>query len=85
MMDPMMQQAMQGMVDPAAAAGGAMPSDQELLMLILQLIASGELSGPGVNQIAEFVGAAPVQAGADPMAGGAPSGGAPAATPMPPM
>jgi hypothetical protein len=98
MMDPAMQQAMMGMVgggpgggdpmaggmvgDPMAAAGPM--SDQELLMLVLQLIASGQLSGPGVQVLAEATGGAgaqvdpmadPMAGGMDPMAGGDPMGG----------
>jgi hypothetical protein len=88
MMDPAMQQAMAGMAgDPTQGGGG--PSDQELLMLILQLIASGELSGPGVDQIAQMVGAPMGAPGGDPMAGAAAPGGAPGGAAMgggmPPM
>lgn len=82
-----MQQAMMGMVgggpgvpgaagmpaDPMAQAGPM--SDQELLMLVLQLIASGQLSGPGVQVLAEATGGPgaqpdPMAGGMDPMAGG---------------
>jgi hypothetical protein len=84
MMDPNMA-AMAGMVDPsmgggAPPQGGGGPSDQELLLLILQLIASGQLAGPGVDQIAALVGGgAPGGAmGGAPMGPGAPAGGAPA-------
>lgn len=95
MMDPTMQQAMAGMVQPAGPppggdpmAAGAPMSDQELLMLVLQLIASGQLSGPGVQVLAEVTGAGggmdpmagdpmaadSMAAGMDPMAGGMPPG-----------
>jgi len=105
MSDPFMQQAMSGMVGggmPPGGAGGmvggdpmaAGPSDEDLLMLVLSLIASGDLSGPGVAQVAEFVGAdasmGDPMAGADSMMGagmpaggsaGGPMGGAPGGAP----
>lgn len=82
MADPMMQQAMMAEMGGGAPGGGqAGPSDQELLMLILQLISSGQLAGPGVEVLAQATGAA--GPGADPMAGGgAPMGGAPSGSPM---
>ena len=87
MADPMMQQAMMAEMGGGAPGGApAGPSDQELLMLILQLISSGQLAGPGVQVLAEATGAgapmggAPMPAGGP--AGGPPMGGAPMAPPM---
>jgi hypothetical protein len=94
MADPMMQQAMMAEMGGGAPGGpggpGAGPSDQELLMLILQLISSGQLAGPGVEVLAQATGAgapmggapggAPMPAGGP--AGGSPMGGAPMAPPM---
>jgi hypothetical protein len=92
MADPMMQQAMMAEMGGGAPGGapagpGAGPSDQELLMLILQLISSGQLAGPGVQVLAEATGAGGGGMGGDPMAGGGmpvgdPMGGAPMAPPM---
>jgi hypothetical protein len=85
MMDPTMQQAMAGMVGPPPGGGGmpgdpmaagAPMTDQDLLMLVLQLIASGQLSGPGVQVLAEATG------GMDPMAGDPMAGDPMAADPM---
>jgi hypothetical protein len=83
MMDPAMQQAMAGMAGQAPA-GDAGPSDQDLLMLILELIASGQLSGPGVDVLSQAVGASAPggMAGGAPM--GAPSGAPPAGGTIPP-
>jgi hypothetical protein len=87
MADPMMQQAMMAEMGGGAPGGApAGPSDQELLMLILQLISSGQLAGPGVEVLAQATGAggapmgAPMPAGGP--AGGSPTGGAPMAPPM---
>lgn len=86
MADPMMQQAMMAEMGGGAPGGApAGPSDQELLMLILQLISSGQLAGPGVEVLAQATGAsapggAPMPAGGP--AGGSPMGGAPMAPPM---
>lgn len=91
MMDPTMQAAMAGMVPPAGggAPGGGDPmaaagpiSDQELLMLVLQLIASGQLTGPGVQVLADATGGAP---SGDPMAGGMAPGGPPMGGGQPPL
>ncbi len=82
MMDPAMQQAMAGMAGADQAQAG--PSDQDLLMLILELIASGQLSGPGVDVLSQAVGASAPggMAGGAPM--GAPSGAPPAGGTIPP-
>lgn len=87
MVDPAMQQAMAGMVGggasggvPAGPAGGV--SDEDLLLLVLELIASGQLSGPGVQVLAEVTGGG---GGMPPAAGGVPAGpmgGAPGGAPM---
>lgn len=97
MMDPTMQAAMAGMVPPGGggAPGGGDPmaasgpiSDQELLMLVLQLIAGGQLTGPGVQVLADATGGGAPSGdpmAADPMAGGMAPGGPPMGGGQPPL